>query len=299
VAEEESQAIEGYGCQCGYTTDDLDNLRNHLMQEGRKDGKGVHKSLGRINILTGDVVLPPWNERTHAERMASSVGVKQGGVKLSPVGGISPNRQTDSLSEASEIKFVPRVYTATLSPILQTAYVAAQRAWGWRPEMPFINFLDTVVYNYFKEHGCILAAYIIEPPENDNGNDNGNGNGNGEIHGAPDGTPGNLEVMTEKPIASDISDSVPPPTPKAAPPAQKPAPAQKTAPVQKTLPIQKPAPPTRIVIPEPVENPKKKTGKVERGITYIQDLANFKNPVPVEPEEGEGEEPEEGEGEDE
>ena len=177
---EESQAIEGYGCICGYRTDDLKNLRTHLLASGRTE-KGMHKSMGRINLSSGDVVLPPWNERTQEEKDMTRIAVrKDNGAKGSYTA--ASNKITENLSEASEIKFVPRVYTATLSPILQTAFVAAQRVWKWRADMPFINFLDTCIYNYFKEHGITLAAFVVDDSllDGDNG-DNDNG-----VHGSPE-----------------------------------------------------------------------------------------------------------------
>jgi len=55
----EAQAVEGYGCICGFKTDNGKELRNHLMAMGKQDGKGAHESLGRINLQTGEVIMPP------------------------------------------------------------------------------------------------------------------------------------------------------------------------------------------------------------------------------------------------
>jgi len=176
----EPQAIEGYGCQCGYKTDDVKTFRTHLLKNRTEPGQ--HKSIGRVNLMSGEIILPPWEERSSEEKLSSSIGLKKDGPP-NPQGktqAVTAVKNTDNLSEASEIRFVPRVYTATLSPILQTAFVAAQRVWGWRNDMPFINFLDTCIYNFFKEHGVTLAAYVVEKPP-----DNG-GTVNPEIHGSPE-----------------------------------------------------------------------------------------------------------------
>lgn len=154
----DSQAIEGYGCSCGYKTDDLGQFRRHFVTIGRAE-KGQHKSLGRINLSTGDKILPPYTERTAEEKLSTKFGIHK---DKSDKKSTETTRITDNFGEAAEIKFVPRVYTATLSPIMQTAMVAAQRVWGWRPDMPLINFIDTVIYNFFKEHGITLAAYIVD-----------------------------------------------------------------------------------------------------------------------------------------
>ena len=207
---DESQAIEGYGCQCGYRSDNLADIRRHWLAT-KNDPPGTHKSLGRINLVTGDVSLPPWDERTKDEQAMSKNAVHKDGnkntaISVSKSGIITSTRITENLSEASEIRFVPRILTATLTPIMQTAIVAAQREWRWRSDMPLINFLDTVIYNFFKEHGITLAAYVVDPS---GGNDE-NGNGEepiGETIGPPDGS-GDIEVMTEPPKAEEKTEPV-------------------------------------------------------------------------------------------
>ena len=158
----EPQAIEGYGCSCGYKTDDIKQFRIHMTRASLKDGKGTHKSIGRVNLITGDVVMPPFTQRTKEEQKRTIYGLhKEAKDKKDP---FAP-KSTDVLSNATRIAFVPRVYTADLSPIIQTAMAAANRVWGWREDMPLINFIDTVIYNFFKEHGVTLAAYVIETDE--------------------------------------------------------------------------------------------------------------------------------------
>lgn len=73
----EAQVIEGYGCICGYTTDDAKDIRTHVMLMSAQDGKGTHRSLGCINLQTGEVVLPPWNKRTKEQKRASTHGKKE------------------------------------------------------------------------------------------------------------------------------------------------------------------------------------------------------------------------------
>ena len=64
---DEAQAIEGYGCICGFKTLNGEEVRTHVMLEAAHDGKGTHKSLGRINMQTGEVIMPPWNESTNGK----------------------------------------------------------------------------------------------------------------------------------------------------------------------------------------------------------------------------------------
>lgn len=130
--------------------------------------------------------MPAYNERSSEEKKASRNAVHKEKGKTSLPGGA---RLTEVLDEATELKFTPRVLTANLTPIIQTGMIAAQRVWGWRTDMPLINFLDTVIYNYFREHGIRLAAYIVEEPagteHKGNGHKPGNGNGNGNGHKDP------------------------------------------------------------------------------------------------------------------
>ncbi len=61
---DEAQVVEGYGCICGFKIDDAKEIRTHVMLRSTQDGKETHKSLGRINLQTGEPVFPPWNRRT-------------------------------------------------------------------------------------------------------------------------------------------------------------------------------------------------------------------------------------------
>lgn len=63
-AQGEAQAIEGYGCTCGFRTTDNKEIRGHVFNMSRQDGKGTHQSLGRINLQTGEVIMPPFRQRT-------------------------------------------------------------------------------------------------------------------------------------------------------------------------------------------------------------------------------------------
>lgn len=163
------QAVEGYGCSCGYQTDDKKKFTAHFLQ-AKRDDKANHKSLGRINLITGEITMPPWNQRSEAQIYETRYGKKrnESSAEGEPSNGkkeAATVKTTDVLGSATQIKLVPRVYTATFTPIMQSALYVAQRVWNWRENMPFENFLDTIIYNYYREHGVTLAGYIIETPE--------------------------------------------------------------------------------------------------------------------------------------
>jgi len=146
----------GYGCICGFKTADKKKFNSHVLLEARKDGKGTHKSLGRIDLETGEVVTPPWAERSREERQRTKYSGK------GKNGGDGRVQQTSILAEAQEIRVVPRMYTMDYSPIMRAAQDAATKFWGWRPDMPLGNFLDTVLFLFFQEKGITLCGYIVD-----------------------------------------------------------------------------------------------------------------------------------------
>jgi len=169
TGESESQAIEGYACTCGKVFDDLREFRGHMLTAGRTE-KGAHSSRGRVNLETGEITMPPAGERTPEQWQEAKYGKKP------EIGGKSSGKTTgktaattkttlrpiDNIAGAVQVKFVPRVYTIDYSPILRMAQDAAIKYFGWRDDMPFGNFLDTVVYLYFKDKGITLAGYVVE-----------------------------------------------------------------------------------------------------------------------------------------
>jgi hypothetical protein len=164
MATKTPQSGDGYKCSCGYITDDKTKFLIHIGAEGRKAKKeGVpneHKSEGRVNISTGELTMPPYMNRTPEQKAESNFGRKE--KKLTADGKIINVRTTDILGQASEIRFVPRIYTTTYTPIMMQAQDAAVKWFGWRPNMPFENFLDTVLFMFFKEHGIELGQYTVD-----------------------------------------------------------------------------------------------------------------------------------------
>lgn len=186
--------IEGYGCTCGFNTQDKIDFTSHLMLSGRRDGKGTHKSLGRINITTGEVTLLPWQDRSLEDREKTKYGGLDGaGDNAEEKSGRSDEKsdksdgkseksgksgksdgkgpkvtkpdptilQTTNVADAQEIRVVPRIYTMDYSPMMRAGQDAATRLWGWRANMPLGNFIDTVLYLFFEEKGVTLCGYIV------------------------------------------------------------------------------------------------------------------------------------------
>jgi len=156
----EGQDLLEYSCQCGFHTPDKGAFTKHLLSGARADGKGVHKSQGRINPQTGEIAMPPFDQRNLDQIRSSRYALKKKGIP-DAAGAI---RQTEIIMDASQIKFVPRVLTCSFTPIMQSALAAAQRVWGWRRDMPFDNFLDTVLVNFFHDREIELTAFVINNP---------------------------------------------------------------------------------------------------------------------------------------
>ena len=153
--ESESQAIEGYACDCGEIITDLNEFRKHLFSKG-------HKSRGRINLETGEITMPPAKERTPEQWKEAKYGRKTEKRNPTPKEAI---KQTETLGAAMQIKFVPRIYTVDYSPLIRSAQSAATNIWGWPSEMGLGDFLDTCIWLLFKKCGIKLISYEIEETE--------------------------------------------------------------------------------------------------------------------------------------
>jgi len=159
VAEEGVE--EGYACSCGFVSQDKDEFTSHVMLSARRDGKGTHKSLGRINLETGEVLVPPWAGRD-LETQKKSKAIKKTVQPPSNKGnGQGKTSTSGQLADAQTIRVIPRVYTMDYSPIMRAAQEAAIRYWGWRQDMPLGNFIDTCLYLFFEEKGITLCGYIV------------------------------------------------------------------------------------------------------------------------------------------
>ncbi len=154
-----AQAGEGYACTCGFMTSDKNKFRKHFLEEGKAE-PGKHRSRGRINLQTGEIVLPPWEERTKEQKAQSLFGKKDRGNGHKDVEAV---KQTDVMADAQLIRFVPRVYTVNYTPIMRLAQEAAVREWGWRRDMPLENFLDTCLHLLFKsaDPPIFLNGYVV------------------------------------------------------------------------------------------------------------------------------------------
>lgn len=83
-----------------------------------------------------------------------------------------PNPQTaDSQTEvvktkpklealAPSLRFRGVAVEVTYTPVMMIARMAATEKWGWDQNIPFENFIDTILYLFFKDRGILLQAYV-------------------------------------------------------------------------------------------------------------------------------------------
>lgn len=153
-----------YSCSCGFSDPELARFRRHLLDGGKADGKGTHKSLHtRLakplvekplgSPLGGDGEHPPPNAPPKAER---------GGDGNKPARTIA---KTGNIREAVRIRVVPREFVLQNSMIFFQAMEAAINLWGWPTDVTPEDFLETYLYKSFKQRGITLGGYAVEEEE--------------------------------------------------------------------------------------------------------------------------------------
>jgi hypothetical protein len=163
----QSNAIEqitvGYGCKCGFKTSDKKEFTTHVLRSSLQEGKGTHKSIGRINMDTGEVISPPWAGRTKEEQKNTKSKQESSKRAGANAGGDGKFQHSTGLpTEAQQIRVVPKTFTMDYTPIMRAAQDAATKFFNWRQDMPLENFLDTCLYLFFLEKGVTLCGYIVD-----------------------------------------------------------------------------------------------------------------------------------------
>lgn len=125
-----------------------------LFAEGKKPGSPEVKSLGlasktRYNYFqewkkAGVLVKTKAQEIERGEVLFSSLPV------------------TNDINKAQFLKFQPYVFNCVYTQIMHIARVVSIKEWGWPEDLPFEDFIDTIVYHFFKDRGITLQEYIVE-----------------------------------------------------------------------------------------------------------------------------------------
>lgn len=109
--------------------------------------------------------MPPAKDRTPEQWAEAKYGKKletseQSSSSPSAPKGARP-QLAQAMGQATQIKFVPRIYTIDYSPILRAAQDASVEFWEWPKDMTLGDFLDTALHLLFMEHGITLAGSTI------------------------------------------------------------------------------------------------------------------------------------------
>ena len=86
-------------------------------------------------------------------------GHKLAPAKASGDGGKEPGKKKES---PGLLRMTPIVITCQYTPIMYIARQAAVEQWGWDPDIPFEDFMDTILYHAFKDRGITLQGYILD-----------------------------------------------------------------------------------------------------------------------------------------
>ena len=78
---------------------------------------------------------------------------------------------TQNLNQALGVRFQPKIITCGLTPIMVMGRQAAINEWDWPQDISLEDFLDTVIYHFFKDRDIILQGYVVTSNRN-NGNEN-------------------------------------------------------------------------------------------------------------------------------
>lgn len=151
-----------YVCTCGYQETNSGKFGGHIVNMHRKE-PGKHTSKGLINVATGEVIRPPAAQRTQQQKTAAEKESRMKRKAAKEATKLSVTQFTSNLASAQQIQFVPRIVTVDFSPIMRAAYDCARNLWGW--DMDFGDFLDTWLYNSFKEHKVTLNTYTVDETE--------------------------------------------------------------------------------------------------------------------------------------
>ena len=91
---------------------------------------------------------------------------KLGGEIESPGGddsqGKSSSPPTTKGIKSAVVKFQTHVMTCEYTPIMAMAREAATNEWNWDPGIRFEDFIDTILYHFFKDRGITLQGYIVD-----------------------------------------------------------------------------------------------------------------------------------------
>ena len=125
-----------------------------LFAEGKKPSSPEVKALG-LASKTGFNYFQEW-KKTDVTVEAKTKSIEQGQVSVSSL------LVTNDINKAQFLKFQPYVFNCCYTPIMHIARLVTVKEWNWPEDLPFEDFLDTIIYHFYKDRGITLKDYIVE-----------------------------------------------------------------------------------------------------------------------------------------
>jgi hypothetical protein len=72
------------------------------------------------------------------------------------------SRKTEDPRKATRYRFIKTDFISDQPQYIQQGMEAAVNELGWRPDLSVADFIDTVMYWYFKAHGINIGEYTID-----------------------------------------------------------------------------------------------------------------------------------------
>ena len=160
-----------------------------LMEQRRQ--RGISTNRAKAAAKRGMVPAPVSAEKAEDDSLLGQRpdnGSKpQPQKKLSPVAIASGSKLTGNISEAVSVSISPRTFNMD-SSLLWSAMEAAKREWHWPANMTPQQFLDTYLYESFRQRGLLLGGYQVLWPQVSDVPDviDNNGNGHRSIEAVSD-----------------------------------------------------------------------------------------------------------------
>ena len=132
-----------------------------LFNQGKKPSSPEVKDLGLKPKTT-------YNYYQEWKKVGGVMGFKEEEGEQGKGQGSSLPTTTD-IGAAQLVRFTGVRIDCEYTPIMYIARQAAAEEWNWSPDIRFEDFLDTILYWFFKDRGITLQGYIVEE-EQGNGN---------------------------------------------------------------------------------------------------------------------------------
>lgn len=90
-------------------------------------------------------------------------------TKKTPKKTTAEEDKKDTHPASGYIGFAAIQLRCQYTPLMYMARLAAEEKWGWSGKMAFEDFIDTILYHFYKDRGIILQGYIVEDEVKSNG----------------------------------------------------------------------------------------------------------------------------------